>query len=141
MLNEYLLSVIENVFHQVNINKSFINFIRRAHTLPSTLVTRETNVINNNYSSAQGSFILVQIRKTDPTYLLAKLNREATSPWSQSDVFPSYDTSSLREGVQRVKRWKDRRMEWAKRKEDVWERWRKELTLFDLGFLMLTNCV
>lgn len=31
--------------------------------------------------------------------------------------------------------------EWAKRKEDVWERWRKELTLFDLGFLMLTNCV
>ena len=49
MLNEYLLSVIENVFHQVNINKSFINFIRRAHTLPSTLVTRETNVINNNH--------------------------------------------------------------------------------------------
>jgi len=73
---------------------------------------------------------------------LTKLNIEAVSPWSQSDVFPLYNTSSLREGVWRVKRWKDGRMkEWAKRKEDVWERWRKEFTLFDLGFLMLTNCV
>lgn len=31
--------------------------------------------------------------------------------------------------------------EWAKRKKDVWKRCRKELNLFDLGFLTLTNYV